>query len=106
MRIIQAILPFFLCFNVLVVSSFVIQEVSDKDKAKVEQIDGLYIFYKSKPVNQFETLGSIKPGVTMTPKPSEVLDALVKRAKKNYPSGEALLIGDEDMNRADVIKFK
>lgn len=90
----------------LFVVSFVTDEITDKSAAKVEQVDGLYIFYKSKPSNDFETVGNVKVGITMSGKPSEQLDGLVKRAKKNFPSGEALLIGDVDMNRADVIKFK
>lgn len=102
----NVLLAFCLSVFVLSISAFTLKEVIEKSDARVEQVDGLYIFYKSKPLSEFETLGSVKPGVTMTPKPSEVLPALVKRAKKNYPSGEALLIGDDDMSKADVIKFK
>ena len=99
----------FACFAfiaILSICSFMVIEQIEKNSATVEQVNGLYVFYRAKPLAEYETLGSVKPGLTKTNKPGELTDALIKKARKEFPSGDALLIGDADMGRAEVIKFK
>jgi hypothetical protein len=77
-----------------------------KNLAEVEQIQGLYIFTDSKPVTEYEYLGTIKTGaVVMSSKHKDVMSILLKKAKKEYPTGEAIILSS-DYFEADVIKFK
>lgn len=86
-------------------SGFVQDCLTSKATATVEQQDALYIFYKSKPCSKYEELGTVKVTISMTGKPEEMLELLVKKSKKNFPTGEALIIADSDMNSASVVKF-
>ena len=72
--------------------------------AKVDQVEGLYIFIASKPVNGFNYLGTIKKGGFLTT-PSEMLPGLIKEAKKKHPETQGLLI-DINFEKADCISFK
>lgn len=78
----------------------------DNATATAQTVDNIIVFYLSKPVNEFETLGQVKPGLTLKGSPDELLKNLISNAKKKFPSGEAILIGDNGMGSADVIKFK
>jgi hypothetical protein len=82
----------------------------NKQLSEVNQVQGLHLFIDSKPVAEYEYLGTIK--VTAWNVSSEqyqgVRDALIKKAKKEYPEGNGLIFnfnaGGADL--ADVIKFK
>ena len=81
-----------------------------KSTAEAEQLQGIYIFTDSKPVKEYEYLGTVKRntlgfgGAQYT----DVRDGLIKRCKEDYPSADGLLLilkaGSAD--RADAIKFK
>ena len=86
-------------------SGFVQDCLTDKDVGKVEQIESLYVFYRSKPCSKYEELGTVKVTISMTGKPEEMIELLTKKAKKNFPTGEALIISDANMNTASVVKF-
>lgn len=83
---------------------------ANNSTAEVEQMQGLYIFSDSKPVKEYEYLGSVKSntGGFGSPQYTGVRDRLIKNAKKKYPNGEGLILnlktGSADL--ADVIKFK
>jgi len=74
-----------------------------KKTAEVNQESGLYIFSDSKPVKEYEYLGTVKV-VTFQGIYKEAIPALIKKAKKEYPSAEAIIYIDTE--KADVIKFK
>lgn len=73
--------------------------------AEVEKVEGIYIFYRSKPVNEYEYLGTHKIKISWTGQPDELFDTLVKKAKKKYPNLEAIIVAD-DLEQCDAIKFK
>ncbi len=77
-----------------------------KNTAEVDQSEGLYIFHQSRPVQEYEVLGVMKPGVvTMNNKYETLRNSMVKRARKEYPKADAVIINDEG-DKADVVKFK
>ena len=82
-----------------------------KNTAEVEQIQGFYVFIDSKPVMEYDYLGTINGTggrAALNPQYTSVRDALLKRAKKDYPAGDGIIFhlnaGGKD--RCDVVKFK
>jgi len=74
-----------------------------KSTANAEIMQGVCVFMDSKPVMQYEYLGTVKMTIAWTGKYSEVRNYLLKTAKSKYPTCEAIII---DGNKADVVKFK
>lgn len=75
------------------------------DLAKVKQVEGLYLFIYSEPVNDYVYLGTVKGGFKWTGEPSEMLPKLLKKAHADYPNADGLII-NSDMDRAEIIKFE
>lgn len=80
----------------------------DNNKAlgSVEQKEGIYIFILSKPVQEAQYLGSVKKGMAWTGQPEEMLNSMMKKMKKEYPSADALVFTTIGMDKADAYKFK
>ena len=80
-----------------------------KSTADVEQFQGLYVFTNSKPVMEYDYLGTVKStGMFQDANYVSVRDRLVKRAKKDFPTADGIIL-DLKRNAADqasVIKFK
>lgn len=89
----------------LMLTAFTIVEI-EKDKAKVEQMEGLYIFIKGKPAAEYEYLGSVNKSVALTGKPEEMLNSMIKKVKKEYPQAEAIIFTSVNMDKADAVKYK
>ena len=79
-----------------------------ENTAEVEQMEGLYIFTDSKPVMDYEYLGTLKASIGFSSQYQSVRNKLVKKAKKKYPEAEAVIFhfkaGGTD--RCDAIKYK
>ena len=73
--------------------------------ANVDQVQGIYLFYHSKPVDDFEYMGTYKIGMTISGQPDELFNKMLKKVKNQYPDAQAIIIA-EDMSKCDVIKFK
>lgn len=77
---------------------------AEKSHAAVNQVQGVYVFVDCKPIKETQYVGTVKAGVTWSGSYKEVIEKLVKKAKKEYPDAEGIIFnGDE---KADVIKFK
>lgn len=77
---------------------------STPGQAQAQQIQGLYIFFASKPTTQAEYLGSVK--VRMCGSSSmERINCVIKKTKKDYPQAEGIVFQTLDMASADAIKF-
>lgn len=77
--------------------------VVNKKTAEVESSQNILVFMDSKPVMEYDYLGTIKMSVSWTGVYSEIRTYLIKTAKKKYPQADAIII---DKGTADVIKFK
>ena len=73
--------------------------------AEVEQIEGLYVFYRSKPVMGYQYLGTYKIVLIWENNPKLLFNKLVRKTQKKYPDADGIII-DDDMGKCDVIKFK
>lgn len=76
--------------------------------AEVEQIKGMYVFCDSKPVREYEYLGSVRNGIGVSSQYTSVRNRLLNNARKEYPEANGIIIhlNSEGFDRADCIKFK
>jgi hypothetical protein len=79
---------------------------SAKANATVDQKEGYYIFVMSKPTTEYEYMGSVKKGMSWTGAPTEMLNSIIKKVKKDYPKADAIIFTTIDMDKADAVKFK
>lgn len=83
--------------------------MKDNNLAEVEQIQGFYVFIDSKPVQEYEYLGTVKSSMNLiSSQYQSIRDALIKKARKEHPSGNGIIFhfSNGGTDKADVIKFK
>lgn len=85
---------------------FGFQTATEKSDATVDRREGLFVFIMSKPKADNEYLGSVKKSISLTGEPEEMLDAMIKKVKKEYPSADGIIFTTVAMDKADAIKFK
>lgn len=97
-------------FFVLSIFAFTVVSYEPKHAtAEVEQLQGLYIFVDSKPVLEYEYIGTVKSTFSLGGSQyTDVRDRIIKKAKKDYPQADAIIISFKagGTDRADAIKFK
>ncbi len=82
------------CFSLL----FALISFNKKDKglsfasARVTQVDGLYIFTDCLPTNQFDSIGTVDLGFISGTQYDNIKTNLIKRAKKQFPEAEGLIL--------------
>jgi hypothetical protein len=77
--------------------------------AEVEQLEGLYIFTDSKPVKEYDFIGSEKVSFTLgSEQYGAIRNKLIKKVKKEYPQANAIIFHFENggTDKADAIKLK
>ncbi len=100
----KQIIYFFLgTILMFMVSSGYENYVVSKQTAHVETFQNVYVFTDSKPVMEYEYLGTVKVKLGITGYYDETRNILIKNAKKEYPQLDAIIIREF---KADVIKFK
>ena len=94
--------------SVVLISSALLafKQTTNKAAANVEQRHGLYVFLLCKPTTDFQVLGTIKKGFSISGNPKEMLDAQIKKALKEFPQANGIVYSDLDMNKANVIRIK
>ena len=55
-----------------------------KSTAEVEQMQGLYVFIHSKPVMEYEYLGSFTPSLVPSSKARSIINYVIKKGKEKY----------------------
>lgn len=86
-------------------------DCNKKSAAVAEQVNGIYIFTDSKPVKEYDFLGTVQATGAFSvrsPQYESVRDVLIKRLKKEYPQADGIILKlkDGDTDKADAIKFK
>lgn len=77
-----------------------------KALAEVQQMQGLYVFTDSKPLAEYEYMGTVKTGpMVVSAKHRAIMGTLLENARKEYPEGNGIILS-EDYFSADVIRFK
>ena len=79
-----------------------------KATGEVEQLQGLYIFTDSKPVLEYEYLGTVKATIGWDSQYQGVRDKLIGKAKKDFPNADGLIMQFKSggTDKCDAIKFK
>ncbi|MDR1866378.1 MAG: hypothetical protein LBR08_12535 [Bacteroidales bacterium] len=100
-----------ICFMALLGAGRLAEEYqAKKSTAEVARLQNLYVFSDSTPVKDYEYLGTVKIVIRLlgSGQYTDIRDALIKKAKKEYPDAEGIILNPKDYgaDRADVIKFK
>lgn len=100
---------FYLCCG-LMVTLAVINRTHNADSSNtaiVNRVNGLHVFTDSYPVSQYEVLGAVKTNA-FDGQYSNVRDALIKKAKKEFPGADGIIVfpNQNGSDRAEVVKFK
>lgn len=96
----------FVLATIILLSAFTYQELK-LGSAEVDQVQGIYVFYRSKPAKAYDYLGTVKsPGIIKTWKGSYLVDLMVKRAKEKHPTCNGIIFKDEDMTEVDAVLIK
>ncbi|GIV26866.1 MAG: hypothetical protein KatS3mg027_0680 [Bacteroidia bacterium] len=77
--------------------------------AEVDQYEGLYVFVDSKPVREYEYLGTEKVVLTFgSGQYRDIRDKLIKKVKKEYPQANGIIFhfNENASDKADAIKIK
>ena len=77
-----------------------------KRTAQVEQIQGLYVFIHSKPVKEYEYLGSFTPGMVPSKNARSIINHMIKKGKLKYPNADGIIFTDDELAKADFVRFK
>ncbi len=80
-----------------------------KSTAEVDQFEGLYVFVDSKPVKEYEYLGTVTASITLgDTQYTGCRDRMIKKCKKDYPQADGIIITFKSggTDKADAIKFK
>lgn len=81
-----------------------------KSTAEVQSYENVLIFSDCKPVAEYEYLGTVKynTGGFGGSQYEDIRDALLKKAKKEFPEAQGLILNLKkgQADKADVIKFK
>ena len=95
------------CFVIIALFAFKPSEQFKKDYASVNRISGLYVFIESKPMADYDVVGTVKKtGLVWNGRGKEMLDILIRRAQKDYPDCDGIIFDDIMMDHATCIKFK
>jgi len=79
-----------------------------KNTAEVPQISGMYIFFLSKPVKEYNYITTMKK-IVFADGINEAVGKYAALAKKEYPEADGIIFNDiisGSRDRFDVIKFK
>jgi hypothetical protein len=91
-------------FTLIMVASFTAPIANNQ--AIVKPYNGLNVYILSTPFNEYTTLGTVKKtGLVMSGDAKNMLNTLIRRAKKEYPNCEGIIVDDISMETATVIKF-
>ncbi|MBK7148636.1 MAG: hypothetical protein IPH78_07355 [Bacteroidetes bacterium] len=78
--------------------------------AEVDQIQGVYIYAKSKPIRDYEFLGTVNAPKVAEHEFDILVDLMLKDLKKKYPTADGLLfdgpIKQSHNTKASAIKLK
>ena len=75
--------------------------------AEIRQINGLYIYLYSTPIDETEFIGAvISPPIVMSTDMDKMVQLMAKRAKAKFPDAEAIIFSNDDLGKCDAVKFK
>lgn len=106
------IYPYILGISTVILLSFKSYEEyqARNSTAEVNQEQGLYIFTDSKPVKEYEYLGTVKLEISLinSGQYDGVKSTLIRKGKRDYPQANGIILNlvEGGTDRGDLIKFK
>lgn len=79
---------------------------ADVKAANVSQIKGISIFIMCTPANEYEFIGTVKKSFAWSGSNDEMINGLVEKAKKQYPTCQGIVFNTLDFEKCEAIKFK
>jgi hypothetical protein len=95
-----------LIIGALTVMGFKTIYEAKKSTSEVEQVQGLYIFIHSKPVAEYEYLGSFTPNFVPSKNAKSITNYMIKKGKEAYPNANGIIFTDDEMGKADMVLIK
>lgn len=77
-----------------------------KAKAIASEVDGIFVFISSKPIERYKVIGQVIMNAFDSRKYSEQIYVLINKTKKKHPDAHGIIIiTTSDRFEAEVIKF-
>ena len=93
----------------LLLPLFARAQSTDFSAAKVQKIEGIYVFCDAEPVSEYEYLGTVKDAKVVWSGSDltyiATRDRMIKRMKKDYPQANGMIMRQES-NKVDAIILK
>jgi hypothetical protein len=103
----KKLIPFLLGIFCAITFAFTANIVDSKGLANVDQERGLYIFIRSKPASDYEFLGKVNmPAIVWNGRPREMMNIAIRRAAKQFPKADGIIIQDESFGKVEAITIK
>ncbi len=101
----------FFLIGVLTTSLFAFTNLKDNvehSEAKVNFIDGFYVFTDSRPTHRYDSLGLVETGFITGTQYEPIRNNLIKNARKKYPQANGVIIlpDRKGIDKCVAIKFK
>lgn len=97
------------CLGIIAMVMMASTQEIKKNHAEVTQLQGLFIFTDSKPMGEYEYLGTAKSKTSFSgTQYTDVRDRLIKKVKEDFPQAEGVIFNFKagSTDTADAIKFK
>lgn len=80
---------------------------TNESTAKVNKINGLYIFTDSQPIAPYDSLGTVDIGFITGTQYEQIRNNLIKRAKAKFPNANGLIMkfDKKGIDKCTVIKL-
>jgi len=98
-------------FSLTALVAFTASKLEFKNNsAEVDQIQGIYVFAKSKPVKEFEFIGTVKGPLIGNHEFDNLVEIMVKNCKKDFPEANAIIfdgaIKQTQNTKVSAVKIK
>lgn len=97
-------------FTIIISTLFLAASIQNyeprKSTAEVDQIQGVYVFIHSKPVQEYEYLGTFNPSVVPSKHARSIINYMIKKGKEKFPTADAVIFKDDELGSVDLVKFK
>ncbi len=82
--------------------------ITKTSTAEVSKVNELYIFTDSRPVSQFDSLGTVEIGFITGTQYETIRTNLIKRTKEKFPSANAIILkfDKKGIDKCEAIKLR
>lgn len=80
----------------------------DKSVARVQKNNGIFAFCDNEPISDYEIVDRAKVSISWSGQFNEIRNKLVKKAVKDYPNADGIVISmsNSSSDKAIILKFK